>query len=229
MDNKRWTEELHNSLEQPVSKPIVIGLAGGTGSGKTTVAKRIVTSLKEQSIVMIAQDSYYKDQAQMPMEERVKTNYDHPFAFDNDLLLVQIKQLLQYQPIQVPIYNFKEHTRSKETIEVKPKNVIILEGILVLEDERLRELMDMKLFVDTAADVRIIRRMLRDIQERGRTMGSVVEQYLSIVRPMHEQFVEPSKKYADIIIPEGGENQVAIDLMVTKIKSILKKHELLQA
>lgn len=220
-------KELRQS--QMSSKPIVIGLAGGTGSGKTTVAKEIVTSLKEQSIVMITQDSYYKDQSAMPMEKRMKTNYDHPFAFDNDLLIEHIDQLLAYQPIDIPVYDFKEHTRAKEVITVHPKNVIIIEGILVLEDERLRERMDIKLFVDTAADVRIIRRLMRDIKDRGRTIDSVVEQYLTIVRPMHEQFVEPTKKYADIIIPEGGENQVAIDLMVTKINTILIKHDFVEA
>lgn len=223
------TRNMQDTQQKVIPKPVVIGLAGGTGSGKTTVAKEIVTSLSEQSIVMIAQDSYYKDQSAIPMERRVDTNYDHPFAFDNDLLISHIDQLLAYESIEVPVYDFKRHTRSTETIAVQPKNVIIVEGILVLEDERLRERMDMKLFVDTASDVRIIRRLMRDMRERGRSIESVVQQYLTIVRPMHEQFCEPTKKYADIIIPEGGENQVAIDLMVTKIKTILRKHELVQA
>lgn len=211
------------------SRPILIGVAGGTGSGKTTVAKKIVNTLKSQSIVMLAQDSYYKDQSHLSMEERVKTNYDHPFAFDNDLLVKHLQCLLNYKPIHMPVYDYKNHTRSNKTIRIEPKDVIILEGILALEEKRLRNLMDIKVFVDTDSDVRIIRRLVRDIRDRGRTIDSVVNQYLSLVRPMHEQFVEPSKKHADIIIPEGGENQVAIDLMVTKIKTILRKHELVQA
>jgi uridine kinase len=212
-----------------MTKPVVIGVAGGTGSGKTTVAREIFCSLEDQSILMMEQDSYYKDQSALSMAERIQTNYDHPFAIDNDLLLEHLDMLLNYETIQKPVYNFAEHTRSTESIKVEPKNVIILEGIMVLEDERLRERMDIKLFVDTASDVRIIRRMMRDMRERGRTFDSVVDQYLNVVRPMHEQFVEPTKKYADIIIPEGGENQVAIDLMVTNIKTILKKHELVQS
>lgn len=212
-----------------MTKPVVIGVAGGTGSGKTTIAREIFNSLENQSILMIAQDSYYKDQSSLSMEERCLTNYDHPLAMDNELLLKHLDKLLNYETIQKPIYNFAEHTRSTETIKVEPKNVIILEGILVLEEERLRERMDIKLFVDTASDVRIIRRMMRDMRERGRTFDSVVDQYLNVVRPMHEQFVEPTKKYADLIIPEGGENQVAIDVMVTNIKTILKKHELVQS
>lgn len=212
-----------------MSRPVVIGVAGGTGSGKTTVTKAIFQSLQDQSILMLEQDSYYKDQSSLSMEDRSQTNYDHPFAMDNDLLLLHIEQLLDYQSIQKPVYDFTQHTRSQETIMVKPKDVIILEGILVLEDERLRGLMDIKLFVDTASDVRIIRRMMRDMRERGRTFDSIVNQYLSVVRPMHEQFVEPTKKYADLIIPEGGENQVAIDLMVTKINTIFGNHELVKS
>jgi uridine kinase len=209
-----------------MSRPVVIGVAGGTGSGKTTVAREIYRTLEDQSILILEQDSYYRDQSSLSIEDRSKTNYDHPFAIDNDLLLKHIDQLLNYQSIQKPVYDFTQHTRSKETCVVEPKNVIIIEGILILEDERLRSLMDIKLFVDTASDVRIIRRMMRDMKERGRSFDSIVNQYLSVVRPMHEQFVEPTKKYADLIIPEGGENQVAIDLMVTKINTILRNHEL---
>ncbi len=172
---------------------------------------------------MLEQDYYYKDQSDLPMEERLKTNYDHPLAFDNDLLIEHIKKLQNYEPIEKPVYDYKQHTRSNETIHVEPKDVIILEGILVLEDKGLRDLMDIKLFVDTDADIRILRRMQRDIKERGRTMESVIEQYVTVVRPMHNQFIEPSKKYADIIIPEGGHNHVAIDLMVTKIATILEE------
>jgi uridine kinase len=208
-------------------KPIVIGIAGGSGSGKTSVTKAIYEHFKGHSILMLEQDYYYKDQAHLPVEQRLQTNYDHPLAFDNDLLIKHIEQLLAYETIQKPVYDYKLHTRSNEVIEVEPKNVIILEGILVLEDERLRNLMDIKLFVDTDADLRIIRRMLRDINERGRTLESVIEQYVSVVRPMHNQFIEPTKRYADIIIPEGGHNHVAIDLMVTKIQTILEEKSIL--
>ncbi|UOY94103.1 uridine kinase [Ectobacillus sp. JY-23] len=204
-------------------KPVVIGIAGGSGSGKTSVTKAIFDQFKGHSILMLEQDYYYKDQSNLPFEERLKTNYDHPLAFDNDLLIEHIKQLLQYKPIEKPVYDYKIHTRSDEVIPVEPKDVIILEGILVLEDKRLRDLMDIKLFVDTDADIRILRRMQRDIEERGRTMDSVIDQYVNVVRPMHNQFIEPSKKYADIIIPEGGQNHVAIDLMVTKIGTILEQ------
>ncbi|GAA0334483.1 uridine kinase [Bacillus carboniphilus] len=209
------------------TKPIVIGVAGGSGSGKTSVTKAIYDRFQGHSILMIEQDSYYKDQAHLPFEERLLTNYDHPLAFDNDLLIQHIEQLLTYKPIEKPVYDYSRHTRSQEVIVVEPKDVIILEGILVLEDERLRGLMDIKLFVDTDADIRIIRRLVRDIQERGRTMDSVIDQYTNVVRPMHNQFIEPSKKYADVIIPEGGQNKVAIDLMVTKIQTILEQKSFL--
>lgn len=161
----------------------------------------------------------------MPFEQRLKTNYDHPLAFDTDLLIKHVKQLLNYQSIEKPVYDYSLHTRSTATIKVLPKNVIILEGILILEDERIRDLMDIKVFVDTDADIRIIRRILRDIKERGRTIDSVINQYVSVVRPMHLQFIEPTKRYSDLIIPEGGQNNVAIDLLVTKIQSIVAEME----
>jgi uridine kinase len=208
-------------------KPVVIGVAGGSGSGKTSVTKAVYESFKGHSITMIQQDYYYKDQSDLPFEERLKTNYDHPLAFDNDLLIEHLEKLLRYEPIEKPVYDYPIHTRSKEIIVVEPKDVIILEGILVLEDERLRNLMDIKLFVDTDADIRIIRRMSRDIKERGRTLDSVIEQYTNVVRPMHNQFIEPTKRYADVIIPEGGQNHVAIDLMVTKIQTILEQKSFL--
>ncbi|MDW0117423.1 uridine kinase [Sporosarcina thermotolerans] len=204
------------------SKPLVIGIAGGSGSGKTSVTNRIYNVFKEHSVVVIEQDYYYKDQSHLEFEERLLTNYDHPLAFDTDLLIAHIGKLLDREAIEKPVYDYALHTRSDQKITIEPKDVIILEGILVLEDERLRDLMDIKLFVDTDADLRIIRRLLRDINERGRTIDSVIEQYLSVVRPMHNQFIEPTKRYADIIIPEGGHNEVAIDLMVTKIKTILE-------
>ncbi|MCM3587730.1 uridine kinase [Mesobacillus maritimus] len=208
-------------------KPVVIGVAGGSGSGKTSVTKSIYDTFKGHSILMLEQDYYYKDQSHLPLEERLKTNYDHPLAFDNDLLIEHLNKLLRSEAIEKPVYDYSIHTRSSETIHVEPKDVIILEGILVLEDERLRELMDIKLFVDTDADLRIIRRLLRDIKERGRSMDSVIEQYVNVVRPMHNQFIEPTKRYADIIIPEGGHNYVAIDLMVTKIQTILEQKSFL--
>lgn len=208
-------------------KPVVIGVAGGSGSGKTSVTRSIYETFKGHSILMLEQDYYYKDQSHLPMEERLKTNYDHPLAFDNDYLKEHINQLLNYQPIEKPVYDYALHTRSDEVIHVEPKDVIILEGILVLEDEGLRDLMDIKLFVDTDADIRILRRLARDINERGRTIESVIDQYVNVVRPMHNQFIEPSKRYADIIIPEGGHNHVAIDLMVTKIKTILEQKSFL--
>lgn len=203
-------------------RPVLIGVAGGTGSGKTSVTKAISEKLGKDSILIIEQDAYYKDQSDKSFEERLKTNYDHPLAFDTDLLIEHLNKLLRYEPIEKPVYDYKRHTRSKEVIRLEPKEVIILEGILVLEDERLRNLMDIKVYVDTDADIRIIRRIVRDTRERGRTLESVINQYINVVRPMHNQFVEPTKRYADIIIPEGGHNTVAIDLMVTKIKSILE-------
>lgn len=204
-----------------VSKPILIGITGGTGSGKSTIAKAIVESLPENTITMIEQDSYYKDQSHLTPKERVFTNYDHPLAFDTPLLIQHLQDLLAGKIVEKPIYDFSLHTRLKETIPVVPKDIIILEGIMILEDEKLRNLMDIKIFVDTDADVRIIRRIVRDIHERGRTLESVIEQYLNTVRPAHLQFIEPSKRYADIIIPEGGYNKVAIDIIVSKVKSIL--------
>ncbi|MFY9945046.1 MAG: uridine kinase [Exiguobacterium chiriqhucha] len=202
-------------------KPVIIGVAGGTGSGKTTVARALVDAFEGQSVVMIEQDAYYKDQSEMTMEERYKTNYDHPFAFDNDLLIEQIKQLQEHKAIEKPVYDYAAHTRSDQTILIEPVDVVIVEGILALEDNRLRDLMDIKVFVDTDADVRILRRMQRDLNERGRSIDSVVAQYTNVVRPMHLQFCEPTKRYADIIVPEGGENFVAIDLLVTKIRWVL--------
>lgn len=210
-----------------IKRPVVIGIAGGSCSGKTSVTRAIYDVFREHSVVVIEQDYYYKDQSHLTFEERLGTNYDHPLAFDNDLLIAHIKKLLKRQPIDKPVYDYVQHTRAKEVIHVEPVDVIILEGILVLEDADLRGLMDIKLFVDTDPDLRIIRRILRDIKERGRTTDSVIDQYLSAVRPMHNMFIEPTKRYADIIIPEGGENGVAIDLMVTKIKTILETDNVL--
>lgn len=203
-------------------RPVVIGIAGGSCSGKTSVTRAIYDVFRDHSVVVIEQDYYYKDQSHMTFDERLLTNYDHPLAFDTDLLIEHVNSLLDYQAVEKPVYDYVQHTRSQDVIDVEPKDVIIVEGILVLEDERLRDLMDIKLFVDTDSDLRIIRRIQRDIKERGRTADSVIEQYLSAVRPMHNLFIEPTKRYADVIIPEGGDNNVAIDLMVTKIKTILE-------
>ncbi|SHF66938.1 uridine kinase [Ornithinibacillus halophilus] len=206
-------------------KPVVIGVAGGSGSGKTSVTRSISQRFSDKTILVIEQDYYYKDQSHLPYEERLNTNYDHPLAFDNDLLIEHLKQLIDSKGIEKPVYDYKLHTRSKKVIQVEPKDVIIVEGILILEDPRLVDLMDIKVFVDTDADLRIIRRLLRDIKERGRTLDSVIDQYLNSVRPMHLQFVEQTKRYADIIIPEGGQNKVAIDIMATKIEQILSKNQ----
>ncbi|OLN23433.1 uridine kinase [Domibacillus antri] len=208
-------------------KPIVIGVAGGSGSGKTSVARAIHDHFQGGSIMMIEQDYYYKNQSHLTFEERLKQNYDHPFAFDNDLLIEQMQELMNGRPVEKPVYDYVQHTRSNETVPLEPKDVIILEGILVLEDERLRDLMDIKLFVDTDADLRFIRRLTRDITERGRSLDSVVDQYTTIVRPMHNQFIEPTKRYADVIIPIGGENKVAIDIIIAKIQTILEQKDIL--
>lgn len=203
------------------NQPIVIGVTGGSGSGKTSVSRAIFNHFPNHSIMMLEQDSYYKDQSHLSFEERLKTNYDHPFAFDTDLLIKHLQQLLNYKAIEKPVYDYVAHTRSTDVIVQEPKEVIILEGILILEDSRLRELMDIKLYVDTDDDMRIIRRIKRDMEERGRTLDSVIEQYLNVVKPMYHQFIEPTKRYADVIVPEGGENHVAIDLITTKVASIL--------
>ncbi len=208
-----------------MGKPIVIGVTGGSGSGKTSVSKAIWESFSEVSLLLLEQDFYYKDQSHMPFEERLKTNYDHPFAFDNDRFIEDLKTLIQRDSIEQPVYDYANHTRSTETIFRESKDVIIVEGILILNDPRLRDLMDIKVYVDTDDDIRIIRRIKRDIEKRGRSLDSIIKQYLEVVKPMHQQFVEPTKKYADIIIPEGGKNQVAIDLMTTKIASILENME----
>lgn len=205
------------------NKPLVIGVAGGSGSGKTSVTKAIYNQFTDKSILVLEQDYYYKDQSHLSFEERLNTNYDHPLAFDNDLFIQHIKDLIHLNSIEKPIYDYKLHTRSNKVMKVEPKDVIIVEGILILEDMRLRDLMDIKVFVDTDADLRIIRRLLRDIKERGRSLDSVIDQYLNSVRPAHLQFIEATKRYADIIIPEGGENHVAIDILASKIATILSK------
>ncbi|KRM37105.1 uridine kinase [Limosilactobacillus pontis] len=204
-------------------RPIIIGVTGGSGSGKTTVSKAIYNQLHGQAIQIITQDTYYNDQDDMTMAERKAVNYDHPLAFDTDLLIEQLADLRNNKAIEMPVYDYTQYTRSAETVHVEPQDVIILEGILILDDERLRDLMDIKVYVDTDDDIRIIRRIKRDMAERGRTLDSVINQYLATVKPMYHQFVEPTKRYADIIVPEGGENRVAIDILTTKVRDILVK------
>lgn len=204
-------------------RPIVIGVTGGSGSGKTTVSKAIYENLRGQSIQIINQDTYYNDQADMTMEERKAVNYDHPLAFDTALLIEQLDALRHNQAVEMPVYDYKEYTRSQATVHVEPQDVIILEGILILDDERLRDLMDIKVYVDADDDIRILRRIQRDMQERGRSLESIISQYIKTVKPMYHQFIEPTKRYADIIVPEGGENHVAIDILTTKVRDVLAK------
>ncbi|GAA3615120.1 uridine kinase [Secundilactobacillus similis] len=203
------------------SRPVIIGVTGGSSSGKTSVSRAIYDELANESIMILQQDAYYNDQSEMTMAERRAVNYDHPLAFDTDLLVEQLNQLRHNQPIEEPVYDYTISTRSEETIHQEPKDVIIVEGILILDDKRLRDLMDIKVFVDTDDDIRIIRRIQRDTKERKRDLDWIIDQYLTTVKPMYHQFVEPTKRYADLIVPEGGENQVAIDLLTTKIRSIL--------
>ncbi len=204
---------------------IIIGVAGGTGSGKTTVAQEILQRVGPDRIAYIQHDSYYRDQSHLPFHERAKVNYDHPDSLESELLVEHLKQLRAGRPVEVPIYDFTTHTRRPETRRVEPRRVILVEGILIFADRALREMMDVKIFVDTDPDIRFIRRLQRDIRERGRTMESVIEQYLSTVRPMHMEFVEPSKRYADVIIPEGGFNVVALDMVVARILALIGEQE----
>jgi uridine kinase len=202
---------------------MIIGICGGTGSGKTTVANRILESVSESDVAFIQQDSYYRNLSEMPLNLRHAVNFDHPDALDNDLLVEHLKALKDGLAAELPLYDFKVHMRRRERLRVEPKPIIILEGILIFTDMRLLEEMDIKVFVDTPDDLRFIRRLRRDIAERGRTVESVIEQYLNTVRPMHMQFVEPSKRFADVIIPEGGYNPVGIDLISGLIRERLAR------
>jgi len=204
-----------------MSRGILIGIAGGSGSGKTLVAETIDRELGSEKVTIIKQDSYYKDLSHLPYEERARQNFDHPDAFDMPLLRDHLDKLLHGAEIERPVYDFTQHRRSLQTEKIGPHLVIVLEGILILDDSELRKMMDIKVFIDTDADVRLIRRLRRDLLERGRKIESILDQYEQSVRPMHLQFVEPSKRYADIIITEGGYNVVAIDLLKTKIRSLL--------
>ena len=203
------------------NRPYIIGIAGGTGSGKTTISHRIREMVGQEHIAYLQHDSYYHDLSDMPLAERRKRNYDHPDSLDTTLLIQQVQRLQQGQSVEVPRYDFATHTRFAETEMLAPSRILLIEGILIFVESALRDLMDLRIFVDTDADVRFIRRVQRDIQERGRTIDSVIQQYLTTVRPMHLEFVEPSKRHADIIVPEERYNQVAMDMIASQIRAIL--------
>jgi uridine kinase len=200
----------------------LIGICGGSGSGKTLVARSVESALGSDNVLFMEQDSYYRDLSHLSFEDRHKVNFDHPSAFDNDLLIDHLGKLLSGEAVRMPAYDYTQHTRSDNYVDILPRAVILLDGILVFEDHRLRDLMDIRVYVDTDADIRLSRRIRRDIADRGRTLEAVLEQYETQVRPMHEQFVEPFKRYADIIIPQGGMNTVAVDMLVTKVRSLLR-------
>jgi len=204
-------------------KPLVIGIVGGTGSGKSTVARNIAGALPTASVAFIDMDAYYRNFADRPIEERRRMNWDHPDAFDWDLLVHQLQELASGRAVAKPIYDFVTHTRRRETVHVPPARVIVVDGILLFADERVRDLCDTKVFVDADADVRLIRRIRRDMSKRGRPLDEILDQYLTTVQPMHVQFVEPSKRYADVIVPRGGKNQVAIEMIVAKIQRRLSE------
>ena len=204
-----------------MTKPLIIGIAGGSGSGKSTVANKVADNLGELSVAFIDMDAYYRNFTELSLDERRRLNWDHPDAFDFDLLTDHLQQLTDRDSIEKPVYDFVTHLRSDETITVDPSDVIVIDGILLFVDERVRNLCDVKVFVDADADIRLIRRIQRDITARGRPLSEIIEQYLSTVQPMHLQFVEPSKRYADIIVPRGGHNAVAIEMIVAKIKQRL--------
>lgn len=206
-------------------KPVIIAVAGGSASGKTTVVNEILSKLDLTSVAIIKHDDYYKDQENMSLEERYKVNYDHPDSLDNDLLVKHIQMLLEGKSVLKPVYDFEQYTRSKITETVEPRKVIILEGILILTDERIRNLSSIKLFVELDEDTRFIRRLQRDLKERGRSVDSVIAQYQSTVKPMHHKYVKPTKRYADVIIPNDYNHDVAVDIIVSKIKMILEEHK----
>lgn len=205
-----------------MSDILMIGIAGGTGSGKSTLTQRIKSAFGED-VTVLMHDNYYKAHDDMTYDERTRLNYDHPNAFDTDLMIEHVKRLRNGEDIICPVYDFSAHNRSKETITIHPNKVMIIEGILIFECKELTDLLDIKIFVDTDADVRILRRILRDVEERGRSLNSVINQYLTTVKPMHEQFVEPSKKFADIIVPEGGQNRVALEMIMQRIENHIGK------
>lgn len=206
------------------NSPMVVGIAGGTGSGKTTLADLILKRMGRENIAYLAHDAYYKDQKHLSPEARAQVNYDHPDSLETNLMIRHIRELIEGRAVEMPVYDFSIHSRKAESVPVDPRPVILVEGILIFVEKELRDLFDMKIFVDTDADIRLIRRLLRDIQERGRTLQSVVDQYMRTVRPMHLEFVEASKRYADIIVPEGGLNVVALDMVIARLQSLLQGH-----
>ncbi|GIK71890.1 MAG: uridine kinase [Chloroflexota bacterium] len=212
--------EIEHSAEP---RAFVIGVAGGTGSGKTTVSRRIWEAVGRERIAYIQHDNYYKDQSHLTPEDRALTNYDHPDSLETSLLVAHLRELRAGRPVDIPVYDFSVHNRSKGTLRVNPAKVVLVEGILIFVEPALRELMDMRIFVDTDADIRFIRRLRRDMIERGRTLDSVVKQYLATVRPMHLEFVEPSKRYADVIVPQGGDNRVAMEMIASRIQALLNE------
>jgi uridine kinase len=204
-------------------RPVTFGVAGGTGSGKTTVARRILGCVGQGNIAYVPHDAYYKHQSHLSLEERRKTNYDHPDSLETTLTIQHLKQLVAGLAVEIPVYDFTVHLRTTETKRVEPAPIVLLEGILIFAEPELRRLCDVKIFVDTDADIRLIRRLQRDVSERGRTVDAVIQQYLATVRPMHNEFVEPSKRFADVIIPEGGYNEVAIEMVAARIRGLLEQ------
>ncbi len=210
-------------LENGAPRVFAIGVAGGTGSGKTTVSRRIWEAVGRERIAYLQHDNYYKDQSHLSPEDRARTNYDHPDSLESSLMVRHLRELRAGRPVDIPVYDFAVHNRSKETLRIHPAKVVLVEGILIFAEPALRELMDMRIFVDTDADIRFIRRLRRDMVERGRSLDSTVKQYLGTVRPMHMEFVEPSKRYADIIVPQGGDNRVAMEMIVSRIQALLSE------
>ena len=200
----------------------IIGVAGGTGSGKTTVSRRIQEAVNVAAIAYLQHDNYYRDQSHLPLPERAQTNYDHPDSLETSLMIEHLRQLKRGIPVNIPVYDFAVHTRSTRTLRVEPARIILVEGILIFVEPELRDLMDIRIFVDTDADIRFIRRLRRDMNERGRSLDSIVKQYMATVRPMHMEFVEPSKRYADVIVPRGGDNRVAMEMIVARIQALLQ-------
>ncbi len=217
-------KDYNNPMINPVQfkrKPIVIGIAGGSGSGKTTVANEILNKVGAHQIAFLPHDAYYRELGHLPQVQREQVNFDHPNSMETELLIEHVKTLLNGESIEMPVYDFTTHSRTGKSIHVDPKNIIMVEGILIFAEPVLRDLFDVKIFVDTDADIRFMRRLERDIAERGRTVSSVIKQYQATVRPMHLEFVEPSKRYADVIIPEGGRNWVALDMVIAKLETLL--------
>ena len=208
-----------------VRRPLVVGVAGGTASGKTTISHTILETVGPQRIAYVQHDAYYRDLSHLPLDDRRRSNFDHPDALEDALLLEHLRKLIGGEPVEVPVYDFARYIRLPQTVHIEPRAVILVEGILIFANPALRELMDIRIFVDTDPDIRFIRRLQRDIQERGRSLQDVVDQYLATVRPMHLEFVEPSKRYADIIVPSGGHNTVALEMILARVEGMLRREE----